>query len=248
MKLAEIFSTLTHGELSNVHMGGIKEGEIQEEYHKRIVTHINLGLTALFTRFTLREGRVKVELQDGRMLYPIKSQFAVNNVRSKEPVRFIIDEADAPFVDDIIKIEQVYGDIGQRFALNDHNNLWSVFTPSALMMRIPAELAIDSADLPEELQTTSLELVYRANHPLLDVDASNFDVDQLDVELPYTHLQALCFFVASRVYNPVGMGQEFNGGNTYFAKYENECRLLEQQGMQVNQTGMNTRFQRNGFV
>jgi len=56
------------------------------------------------------------------------------------------------------------------------------------------------------------------------------------------------YFGASRANNPVGLGQEFNAGNTYAAKYEVECQRLKNDGMEIQQRGNETKFQERGFV
>jgi len=68
------------------------------------------------------------------------------------------------------------------------------------------------------------------------------------VQLPDSHLEALLFFVASRVNNPIGMTNEFNAGNSYAAKFEAACQALEEQGLQVDQDSQNTRLHRGGWV
>ena len=53
------------------------------------------------------------------------------------------------------------------------------------------------------------------------------------VELPSSHLQALLYFVASRTYNPIGMTNELNAGNNWYANCEAACQELEVQGCKL---------------
>jgi len=50
------------------------------------------------------------------------------------------------------------------------------------------------------------------------------------------------------VHNPIGMTNEFHAGNTYYSKYLAACQELENQNLQTDRTGGNTRAQRNGWV
>ena len=248
MKLKEIFDQLTHGELSQLSIGGAEAGAIDPANYGRVLSHVNMGLTALYKRFPLKESRLTIELQTGMTTYPINSNFAVNSRRSRESVRFIKDLAVEPFKDDIHKIERVYTSTGYEMGLNDETDPFSVFTPSATVLRVPALVVAGSVDLPDELKTETLEVVYRANHPIIVQGIGLFEPDRIDVELPYSHLEALLFYVASRVHTPTGMTNETNMGNTYYQKYEASCQQLEISNLRVDQGSQNSRLYRNGWV
>lgn len=248
MKLAEIFTQLTYGELSQLSLGGTEAGEINESNYDRVLAHINLGLTALYKRFPLKEGRLTVALQQGRFSYPLNSVYAVNNARSKELVRYIVDAPTAPFKDDIHKVESVWTAGGYEFALNDEAELYSLFTPSAAVLRVHSAVVINSPELPAHLKTDTLEVVYRANHPILDQNVGSFDPSTYEMELPYSHLEPLLLFVASRVNNPIGMTNEFHAGNSYASKYEQACQQLEVANLRVDQGMQSNRLQNNGWV
>jgi hypothetical protein len=248
MKLQEIFDQLSNGEFPQLSIGGQPAGVINENNYARVLGHVNLALTALYTRFTLKEGELTLQLQPGKTKYELHSSFAVNVRRSQEAVRYIIDTADDPFVDDIIKVERVLTDGGVELALNDEKNKYSVTTPSALVLKVPAVMVSEIEEPPEDLMTDTLKVVYRANHPKLVMGVGYFDPARVDVQLPDTHLEPLLYYVASRVNNPVGMTNEFHAGNSYFAKYEAACQALEGKGIQVDQGSGNTRATRNGWV
>ena len=244
MKLNEIFSQLTSGELSQVSIGGADAGVIPASAYPKVLDHINLGLTALFKRFHLKEGRVKIELQEQLQLYPLNSIYAVSNPKTA-PFKFIKDSADAKFQDDVVKVEQVFTDDGTELVLNDKSNPLSVTTPSLQSLRVPPEILLGTVP---ELATTHLEIVYRANHPKLKVPLGYFDPTRVEVSLPDSHLLALCYFVASRAHAPIGMREEFNASNNFYAKYEAECSQLENDGIEVDQGVGNFRLLRNGWV
>lgn len=247
MKLTEIFTQLTYGELSQISMGGGEAGEINEKNYDRLLSHINLGLTALYKRFPLKQGRLTVALQPGRLTYPLKAAFAVSNTASLEPVKYILD-TESPFLEDIHKVEAVKTALEYELALNDEGDALSITTPSATVLRVPLAIVEASAELEEYYRTETLEVVYRANHPLLDQDTSGFDVESCEVELPYSHLEPLLYFVASRIHNPIGMVNEFNAGNNYAAKYEMACQALETANLNIDQGAQYDRLHSKGFV
>lgn len=231
MYLQEIFDSLTYGELSQLSIGGGADGAIDEANYPRVLNHINLGLADLYKRFPIKQSRILLELVAGRFDYPLTSKFARANTKSREVTRYLVDSSTAPFKDDIIKVERVLTEDGVEMALNIEGDKYSVFTPTSTMLTIHQDIIEMSSDLPEELKTSRLELVYRAGHPKIVVGLGLFDPERVEVQLPDTYLQALLLFVASRAHNPVGMTGEFNAGNNYAMKYEAECQSLTEKGV-----------------
>jgi hypothetical protein len=75
----------------------------------------------------------------------------------------------------------------------------------------------------------------------------------IETELPRTYLEALLYFVASRVFNPVGLESAvirapFHTGNNYYSKYEAACALLASVGLDVEETVEYHKFSSKGFV
>lgn len=237
MKLSEIFTQLTYGELSQLSLGGAETGEIPEASYPKIIPHVNLGLTALHKRFPLKEGRLTINLQDGRLTYPLLSSYAVSNRRSREVVRYIADSQAEPFEDDILKVESVFTAEGDELSLNDASDLESCFTPTATTLRVPSTLTTDS-----------LTVVYRAMNTPIVIGTAGLDPARVEVELPYSHLEPLLLYIASRIHNPIGMSNEFHAGNSYAAKYEMACQELEVKNLRVDQGSQNTKLERNGWV
>lgn len=240
IKLSDVFSQLTYGELSQVSIGGGSAGQINDNNYAQVLAHINLGLTALYKRFPLKEGRLTIVTQANRITYPLTLDYAISNTASTEVNRFI-DDMVIPFKEDILKVERVYNSNGYEFGLNDEGNSNSVFTPSANVLRVPG--LIDP-----ELMTPTLEVVYRANHPSISVGDNAFNPNLVNLELPITHLEPLLLFVASRFHSPIGMVNEFNASNNYAAKYEAACQEIEQHNLRVDQGSQHDRLHNNGWV
>ena len=246
MKLIEIFTQLTYGELSQVSIGGLSNGEIAEKNYDAVLSHVNLGLTALFKRFPLKQERLTVALQSGRGTYPLTTAYAVSNTKSAEAVKYILDSA-APFNGALFKVEQVYSDTGYEFGLNDSGDSFAITTPSANVLRVPMSVVGRSPEVPPKLLTSNLEVVYRANHSMI-TQTGSFSPETYEVDLPYSHLEALLLYVASRVHNPIGLVNEFNAGNNYAAKYEMACQALETSNLRVDQGADFDKLHQKGFV
>lgn len=214
MKLSEVFEQLAAGELSQIALGGGELGTIDPSNYTRVIAHINLGLTSLYTRFNLKEAEVIVPLVTGTLAYQIPA-------------------------DDLLKIERVYDAVGREWALNDEGNILACRTLSTQVLQVPAELLGVNG---------FIRVAYRANHPRIVAEYGYIDPENTNLELPYSHMQALLYFVASRVHNPIGMSNEFHAGNSYYAKYEAECMRLEVENLETDQGGHYNRLQANGWV
>ena len=246
MTLQEVFDQLTYGELAQLNIGGAGTGVINGTNYTRVLSHVSLGLTSLYKRFALKEGRLIVQLDPSISTYSLSGKFAATNTRSREPIKYLLDSAMQPFQDDLLKVEQVLTDLGFEMAVNDRSNPLSVMTPAATTLRVPLPVVLRSKDLPEQLKTETLEVVYRANH--FKIAAEDVDPEMVLLELPDAYQEALLYFVASRVNNPIGMSNEFDASSNYSVKYEQACQQLELQNLQVDQGSENTRFYSRGWA
>lgn len=239
MKLSEIFNQLAYGELSQTGLLDQTTGLIAATKYGQLVSHVNLGMTALYKRFPLKEGRVTFGLQQGRLTYPLSTN---------EDINIIEDGEYEEFNDDILKIERVLVSSGIELALNDEANSLSCFTPKATVLRVPALIVAKSPDLPSDLLTDTLTVVYRANH-VSTVMTTTLNPAYVEVDIPSSHLEPLLLFIASRVMTPMGAGQfEGQGGNNYYAKYEAACQAIELTNLKVDQGSQSTRLRNNGWV
>lgn len=248
MKLQEVFEQLTFGELSQISMGGGEQGVIAESNYRRIMPHITLGLLALYKRFPLKEGKLILGLVEGTLSYSLSSKNAVANPRYPSAPKYIQDTSTERFKDDLLKVERVYTEAGYEMSINDKSDVYSLNTPTSHILVVPEDIVEQKECLPFELKTETLEVFYRANHPAITNHTCFFDAERIELELPYSHLEPLLLFVASRVHTPTGMTNEMNMGNTYFAKYEASCQQLENTNLRVDQNSQNTRLRENGWV
>lgn len=235
MKLKDIYDQLAYGELRLLKLGSgnidaDNEGLPVESFIKMLPT-IQLGLTELYKKFMLREGHISVPLVEGQVSYILKKKHDV-------PV---------DFEDNLLKVERIYGTFRKEkyeIPLNRINNKAAIRTTSHDVLLVP-----DDTELaPWLLETDTLKIVYRANHPKINVNTANAAPLVVDIDLPMTHLQALLYFVASRLHNPMGMSQEFHEGNNYAAKYENELMKLTDLNYEIDDDADDERVLADGWV
>ena len=217
MKLSDLFEYIVYGELSQLDISGTGDGVDPADYPK-MTAAINLGLTALHTRFPIREEEVLIQQNDGITVYFLRYLYAASNSVSVEPVKYISDLGGAPFQENVLQIQEVFNEIGEEIPLNDEHDSTSIWTPG-----------FDSLQIPEPNSANSIAVIYRANHDKLLVDAAT-DITGIDVNIPASLVEALSAFVAGRFISPMGK-DGVAAGNNLFVKYETLLRQVEMQGI-----------------
>jgi hypothetical protein len=107
----------------------------------------------------------------------------------------------------------------------------------------------DSEQAPWLLETTNLAVVYRADHPKISSYLASASPLSTEIYLPVSHLEPLLYFVASRVFNPMGMDPgAMHEGNNYFAKYEGACLQLENWGLRIDSDSGRDRITAGGWA
>ena len=242
MTLKQIFDLLSQGELSQIHLGGTQG--IDESNWERVLGAVNLGLTELHKRFPLRREQVVLQMQEGQLRYTLDVKHAVSNRDNPTATKYLIDSAANPFIGRVLKIYKVFDASGCELKLN---RVGDAFDQAHSTVRTPS---YNTLILPTMLPVQALTVEYLGNHPLLVKERGYFNLEDVTVELPDTHLTALLYFVASRLFNPTGLSGNtaFHEGNNYEAKFEAECMRLENDGYENSEQEENCRLRRNGWV
>lgn len=243
MKLIEVYDHLSDGELSQVNLGN-GDRDINPRNYPRIGKAVALGLDTIFRRFFLEDGRVSVLLDPSIQTYVLSTDFASSNASSQEAVKYIQDSAGDPFEDRVLQIEAIYDttkpDVSPaKLPLNVIENPDSLRTINYRTFVIPE--AVTEAGLTRRV-------IYRKGHrKLTERDWS--DPERAEISLPPTYMQALLYFVASRLHMPLGTdGNGANEGNMWMQRYELEARRLESQGLEIVKEWDSGKFRARGFV
>lgn len=72
MNLQEIYDQLVYGELSQVNLGDSNTGSMTVENKRKVIGHIQLGLTSLYKRFRLKENEILINLNPTQNIYKLK--------------------------------------------------------------------------------------------------------------------------------------------------------------------------------
>jgi len=239
MTLIDLLKDLTYGELAQLKIGELIPGEHQSEpdptRYEQLISHVNLGLKEIYKRFFLLSREIYIELHEEIAIYMLDSRFAVTNTASIEDPKYIIDTVAAPFVDDVLKIEEVYDEAGNKLPMNDVTEPLSVYTPSYRTIQVP---------FPNDNITYSVQ--YRATHPKL-IYTLDIDPSTVDIALPNSLHEALLYYVASRAFSSLD-GDGGILGNQYFTRFENSVNNVDNLGLEVQAEPGDWRFDNHGWV
>jgi hypothetical protein len=233
MKLSELFRRLSQGQLMNLAISNDGDGSIMENKHSQIIQYTNEALLRLFSRYTLKENHLIIELTQNRTSYPLKLKYAQS---TGNPETFIKDFPGQLFEDDVIQILEVDDESGFKYPLNDRERRDSLFTPMPNTLQVPFPVEGDA-----------LGILYRARHPLLVPDGMNY-INQ-EIELPFTLEGALQNYIGHLVYSHMNGQENIVKSQEYLAAYETDCAEIEARDL-VSQSfhTSHTKLEQRGFV
>ena len=130
----------------------------------------------------------------------------------------------------VLHIEEVYIN-GELVACNDFNEPGFAIN------------GYDSVEILNPVGSDTLAIKYRATPDNIDW-RNTTDPEDVEVELPIPYLEALCYFVGSRM----TVSTKGNESQMLISKYENECNRLESLALTVNHDTVNMKLVNNGWV
>ena len=226
MKLVEILEALAGSELANLNC--VSNGAVIEAKIPAIVTAINIGLVKLHTRFQLKKRLLSLKVTSDRLVYELDSSNAVSvNVGG------YIQDVDDPFTDDLIQILTMTTTAGDNIRFDGFNGV-VLLNPKTFRF----------AKAPEN-DTYVIEYVARPAKVVYVDDTS------IKVNLPDAYLPPLLAYIASRFYSPVGIALDSNRNSldmSYLQRYETECQLLENKGINTGNYLESDNFTQHGFI
>lgn len=238
MLLTEIFDHLSYGELSQLFVGGsiasVNTDGIPVDAYPRIVSFINLALIDLYKRFPLKENKFTLQQYESINRYQLKIAFALSNVTSVEPIKYIIDSASAPFADDVLLINRILNPDGVPYALNDIHNPDSLYTPEdkVLLINTPVDATLNTIE-------------YRC-YPEKVVLVDN-DIEGVEVNLPDSLVAALLAYIGFRAHIALPEGDAAKSTG-FFSKYKKICDEINEFGLLNKPAPTCNRFEANGWV
>ena len=226
MLLTEILDSLAGSELANLNC--VSNGAVIEAKIPAIVTAINIGLVKLHTRFQLKKRLLSLTVTSDRLVYELDSSNAVSvNVGG------YIQDVDDPFTDDLIQILTMTSTAGDTIRFDGFNGVMLLNPKTFRFAKAP------------ENDTYVIEYVARPAKVVYVADTG------IEVDLPDAYLPPLLAYIASRFYSPVGIALDSNRSSldvSYLQRYETECQLLENKGINTGNYLESDNFTQHGFI
>ena len=232
MKLEELFSRLSYGELSNLSIGNEGRGAIREEDIPKVTAHVNDGLLRIYSRFVLSTKQLIIEQVRHITNYHLIPKFA-ESTGSDKPWPYIKDLPDEPFLGDLIRVLEVYDSMGRGYVLNDKDDPTSLFTPAPQLLQVPDPKA-----------GQSLGVLYQARHIIVE----NEDLEQ-EIVIPFVLEGALQSFIAYKIYSNMNGQDNQAKSQEHLSTYDGICQDVEVRDL-VNATFATSHHKLNerGFV
>lgn len=237
MNLLDVFKDLSYGELRNASIGNLipedNESEPDPKDYAQILSHLNRGLDRLYGRFFLASQEIYIQQYEEIETYVLDSRYAESNTESTEPIKYIADSVANPFLDNVLKIESCFDELGNPLCLNDQTEELSLFTPTFKSIQMP---------WPNDFNTVAVQ--FRAKHVEV-VWTPDMDAEAVEVAIPESLYEALLNFVAYRAAPKMDGGAE---AMAYLALYEQICKQVEDDGLYIQTEPGNWRFDHHGWV
>lgn len=223
MLLSEFLQHLAYGELSQLALGDISTGSIEAESLPKIISQINMGMIALYTRFPLLERSLTLQQYNHITTYQLNSRYAVTNTESTEKYKYIVDSIYEPFKDDIIRIGGIYSENGAEIGLNDSNDILSIYTPTYDSIQI---------SVPNEEMVCFIN--YRASSVPIPLSPTEDELSTLVLQLPASLVEALSNYVAYRIYGNRPNQESQQESQLFYNKYDSICINVESKNVLLN--------------
>ncbi len=232
MKLSKIFETLAASEVFTYDMAD-EGGDILPKYRRRIATLINSGLSDLHQRFSIKEGLIDLEVTKDKQHYVLSADVL-------EVLRMITPEGKVYNLNSVTsQLTPSTGPYGNVTNNTIHTALCHASYNELFFSHVPV--------------SGVYRIVYKGDATHISLDGiDTADPKTIEIPLPLTYLNALCYYVAAKVYNPAGAESVarsmFHEGNNWRSMYEDECNRLKANLAGAKSFNEVSNFTRGGWV
>jgi hypothetical protein len=233
MTLDDLLTSLSYGNLSNLSIGGSGSGTVPDKNKDRVVSCVNQALMKLYTKFVLSEKELTLETFANIMNYPLREIHADTN-SDNTAKKYIRDTEWDKFDGGVIKVLEVFNEIGDEIPLNRKDDPNSMFMPY-----------IDTLQIPYARTGDVYFVQYQAKHAKLSAD----NLDQ-EVNIPFSLTEALSDYVAYAAISPMNGPDHSAKAFEYLQKFELQCEQVSQKDL-VNSSVVSTitnKFEDRGFA
>lgn len=238
--LQEIFNLLATGEFSNISLSRDSTGSIDEKEYPKVVGHLNLGIIEIYKRFNFLQKELNLHLRTEISTYFLRTDkvAALNNLGTRAYIEQPSPDDTEGFLN-IIEIKSVFNSSDDEVNLNDRFSI-----PYIL------QLSPDSLKITGFTENQILRIGYQA-YPCKIIIKDDFSPEEYPVYIPETILEALLYYVAGRVYKPIGSNDSSVNADksaSYQQQYELACQKLEVYGLDPQHSDNENNFEKEGWA
>jgi len=233
MLLGDILNQMARLELKNLAL--VESGSLQDTARPEVIYAINQALETLYSRYNFREKSLLIEIQEGLTEYKMLKKYSWSQRDSyPDGPHFILDDVDAPYTGDIVRILYAWGPDGYRLPLNDVTRTDTLTTPHP-----------DTLVIPWEVENQLVSVSYQSLPDVIPTDAA----DTYEFELPRTMGPALRAYAASKLFESIGTQEAIGKSQLLLQTFESYCTDA-QLGDTLNTgvSGSMSKFHQRGFV
>lgn len=240
ISMREVIDMLTDCELAQLVYVDSDSKTLNMRTLPGLIRTLNLGVLEMHKRFLLKTGTAEVLLDKERHRYYLRPAHRVG-AKGDSPKYLISSDLLGPR--SLLKVEQIFDQEGREYSLNT-DPFYGLMTPAPDILEVSDHILLNSR---ANKLTVKFRMAPRAE--ILCDDLEEEDIENLKVDIPYTHLQALIWFVASRSHASKGF-QENTASEfiSYGNKFEAECAALDALNYRVDQQGGTDRLMRQGWA
>jgi len=238
IRLKELFTSLATGEFSNISLQRDRSGQINESEYAKVLSHINLGLIELCKRFNFLEEELILHVDPSVSTYYIRPDrmALLENITTES---YIEKPPDHSGDINIVEIKAIFDEDGYALRINDRHATPCILHSSTDTLRITG------LEAPQKLS-----IVFQSHPPRIDLSDA-FDPDNHTIPLPETVIEPLLYYVASRVYKPMGANNSTANADKsagYQQQYELACQKITTFGLDIENSDCPDTFTERGWV
>lgn len=237
--LKDLFTLLATGEFSNLSLSKDRSGNIEERDYEKIITNLNLGVVELFKRFKLQDGEINLHADPSVLIYYLRNA-NVTPLATISTTQYLETPLGYPGALNLIEITGITDTDGNDVRLNNRFAIPTI-----------RQLAFDTLKITD-LEAKQIFVIHYQSFPPQIVLDKDFDLANVTLDIPQTVLEPLLYYVAARVYKPIGSNS--SGGNasqdeSFMQKYELACQKIETFGLEIDDCDRDLdRFSGEGWV
>lgn len=235
--LDELFTLLATGEFSNISLSRNSTGGINESEYAKVIGHINLGMVELYKRFKLMENELTLSVTPERALYFLADDRIIT-VPAGTIDQYITLTSEQTYLN-IIEVTGAFDTDGNELTMNNRFS-----TPSI------QQQGLNVLKISKVTEALSMNIVYQA-HPTKIVLDDDFDPKTYLLYISDVIIEALLYYVASRIYKPTGGNNSTANADksiSYQQQYELSCQKIDLFGLGIQNCDSENKFETQGWA